>query len=287
MRIYIPTRGRASYQLTYKNLPVHIREQVIFIVDSNTEAAILSRHFIIPPRILITNGVRVGIGPARDTAIADALMNGENCLMMDDDLTFAMRRGDYPTKFKPPVPNEITNAILEMEHQLNYYAMVAMSHREGANRRTEPWIQNTRALRVLGYNTRILAAEGIKFSDMEFMEDFHVQLALLTRGYETGHLNWMVHNQPGSNTLGGCSEYRTLERQKLAAEALKAKYPDFVDVVVKQTKTSWKGETRHDVRIKWAAAYESARKKQTVEILDGGAGEDPDKEGGLGTAAME
>jgi hypothetical protein len=45
--------------------------------------------------------------------------------------------------------------------------------------------------------------------------------------------------------------------QKRCAEELAASFPDFVTVVEKTTKTTWKEfPTRFDVRVQWKKAYE-------------------------------
>jgi hypothetical protein len=86
------------------------------------------------------------------------------------------------------------------------------------------------------------------------MEDFHVSLSLLTKGLPNMSINWMVQNQNGSNLAGGCSSYRTPERHAESALALKRRFPDFVNVVTKKTKTAWGGQERIDVIIQWKKA---------------------------------
>ena len=61
-----------------------------------------------------------------------------------------------------------------------------------------------------------------------------------------------------SNADGGCSSYRSLELQEKTSNKLKDKFPEFVTVVKKKTKTGWNniGE-RVDVRIRWQKAYKT------------------------------
>ena len=112
-------------------------------------------------------------------------------------------------------------------------------------------------MRILGYNLRVLREEGIQYNT-PFMEDFDVTLQLLRLGYPNLIHNWMVQNQGGSNSAGGCSEHRTLEKHGKAAERLAALHPGFVKVVEKQTKTAWGGLPRKDVVVQWRKAYASA-----------------------------
>jgi len=202
-----------------------------------------------------------GIGMARQFTV-DWALSQENpkLLMLDDDLTFAIRRNDDPTKFTTPTDLDIIRVIEDVERKLNDYVHVAIAPREGGNRRTEAYVSNTRALRALAFRADKLCEYGVSFTDMEVMEDFYVQLSLLLLGEPHLTINWMVQNQGGSNSEGGCSTYRTMEVQAKAAETLQAKFPDFVRVVDKETKTAWGGQARKDVVIAWKSAYEEGRR---------------------------
>jgi hypothetical protein len=145
-------------------------------------------------------------------------------------------------------------------HELQSTLMGGVAHagfacREGANRVTSPHIVNTRILRVLGYNRKILAKENITFGRVQVMEDFDVALRLLRAGYPNCILNHVAHNQKGSGAAGGCSTYRTPQVQAQAAHVLAALHPGYVKVVEKTTKTAWGGGTRTDVNIQWKKAY--------------------------------
>ena len=272
MLIMIPSRSRAGKVDTLKSLPKSWDPSKIFLVVPHEQATEYGRAYP-KTQILSQSGIS-GIGPARDLCIDYASGRGENVLMLDDDLTFAVRRNDYPTKFWPVTDFDVACALKETEMHLGTYPMIGMSSREGGNRVTEKYTWNTRSLRWLAYAPDYLRKHKIRFSDIEFMEDFHVELSLLCAGYDIPNINWMVHNQRGSNTSGGCSDYRTLDRQALAAHALKARWPDYVTVVEKETKTAWGGQRRTDVRIKWKEAREFGRARRSSVVLDANKGAD-------------
>lgn len=199
------------------------------------------------------------IGKARHAILEWAYPNA--VLMLDDDLAFFARRTDEPDKFRDCDLNERAKMLHACSNALKDYAHIAVATREGGNRNTEDYVYNTRGLRVLGYDSKVVLDEEVKFNRIPVMEDFDVALQLLRKGYPNCVLNWMVHNQTGgSNATGGCSTYRTLELQAKAAHRLKELHPDFVTVVEKTTKTAWGGATRTDVRIQWKKAYESSQK---------------------------
>jgi hypothetical protein len=182
--------------------------------------------------------------------------------MLDDDLVFFRRRDDEDTKFCDITPAALKQVFAAIEDNLNDYAHVGVSGREGANRKTENFIENTRMMRVLAYDLDVIKGQDIRFDRCQYMLDFDVTLQLLRLGKPNLLINWAVQNQAGSNADGGCAATgRTLESQEADAVTLRDLHPDFVTLVQKETKT-WKGmESRTDVRIQWKKAYDYGRSK--------------------------
>lgn len=196
--------------------------------------------------------------PTRDWIIHD--MEGpDHVVFMDDDLHFAVRRGDDRSKFRQPREGDLQQMLMHMDAALANFPMVGIGAREGGNRVTESRVFNTRIMRVLAFRRSYLREKMITFSPMTVMEDFHVNLQILRSGADTCVLNDWVSNQAGgSNAPGGCSHYRTDAVQTASAHKLAALHPGFVRVVQKATKTAWGGGTRTDVMVQWKAARRSA-----------------------------
>jgi len=255
MHMYIPSRGREGNVLTVENLPASLRYLCSLVVHES-EYDDYHREYgecvdVLPVSV-------EGIGPVRQYCVERARRHdGKRVLMLDDDLRFATRRDDEPTKFRDSTDNEIVRGLQQLWDLLNQYSHVGMATREGGNRNVARMEYNTRLLRVLGYRVDWMEIEDIRFDQIPVMEDFYVSLKFLSNGYANAKLNWMVQDQAGSQKAGGCSEYRTMEVQAEAAHRLKAHFPDFVTVVEKTTKTAWGGGTRTDVRIQWKKAYDS------------------------------
>ena len=248
MEVYIPTLGRRNVQETWNNLPEEVRQRTKFAVDASE-----ADQFQGLPITVLPEGCR-GIGKVRQHLID---ITEHSCLMLDDDLRFAIRRADEPSKFADITnPDTLTAAIDSIAYWLDHgYPLVGMATREGGNRDINMWIENTRILRVLGYRADILRQEGIRFDRIHVMEDFDVALQLLERGYPNLKMNSIVHDQRGSNLAGGCSTYRTMRVQAEAAVTLHSYHPHVVSVVQKETKTAWGGGIRTDVRIQWKQAF--------------------------------
>jgi hypothetical protein len=205
-----------------------------------------------------------GIGNTRQWIVDTC--PGQYLLMLDDDLTFFNRRDDDRTKFREASSVDIGDMLSKVRKHLEYHAHVGICTREGGNRLPESVYRNTRTLRALAYDVHVLRKHDIRFDAMHLMEDFYVSLSLLTAGYANLLVSDWVHDQVGSNTEGGCSQYRTMDEQERAARELATAFPDFVTLVKKRTKTAWGGKERYDVRIQWKKAYEYGRRQ--VNSLD-------------------
>lgn len=251
--IYIPTLGRTDRQETAKALRL-ANIPFLLVCREEESDALIARGFdvLIEPKDLPR-----GIGHTRQF-----IMNhhpGDKVIMMDDDLSFARRgkRIDNPLYLSPCTNDDLVTMVNLIEDHIDHgYAMVGISSREGNNRKEDEWSENVRIMRVFGIHKPSFIEAGCDFTAMKVMEDFDVTLTLLTHGYKNLEINTFTNNQPGSNLDGGCKEYRTLQTQHDAAHALAAKYPGIVKAVEKETKGSWGGGVRTDVRIAWKKAYQ-------------------------------
>lgn len=256
MTIFIPTYGRSGSQVTFANLPEKVRSKAYLVVQNREKHLYdaFPRKLILPPKIQT-------VAPTRQWIMEWAYRHGEDyVVMLDDDIRFATRRKDDPTKFTDATDKDIVAMLESIYEMLGSYAHVGVLAREGGNRRTEVHVYNTRMTRILAYDTKVFIDNKIKFNRLPLQEDFDVTLQLLRRGCENAVLcNW-VHDQKQSNAPGGCSTFRTKEMHDANAEALASLHPDFVKVVEKTTKGAWGGGTRKDVVVQWKKAYQSSFK---------------------------
>lgn len=254
LRIYIPTLNRVGKQVTFNNLPPKLQANAVLVVPAAERKAHGDTPVIAHPAKCTSIGhVRQWIVDQHDV---DAY--GSKIIMLDDDLNFYKRRKDDIKKFEPVEPKDMLACFKEVEGLLKQYAHVGIRHREMAQDAATYQI-NTRALRALAYNVDVLRKHKVKFNRIIVMEDFDVTLQLLRLGLPNVVISSYIQNQGSSNAAGGCSTYRTLERQKEGADGLKKLHPDFVKLVTKQTKTAWGGGERTDVVVSWKKAYESSR----------------------------
>lgn len=263
MDIIIPTLGRKGHQETLNQLWCAGLRPVVVVQQEEYEEDAYWRDIK-----NVYSGISVAVLPGRIETIAptrqwilENVGSSRTLVMLDDDLTFYKRRDDEPEKLRDITNDELKVAFGQLEIQLTLegYAHAGFAAREGANRNTARYLENTRIMRVLGYRRDILLQEKLRFDEMEVMEDFHVALSLLERGYPNVILNDYAHNQAGSGKAGGCSTFRTPEMQARNAHLL-AKLHPHAQAVQRVTKGSFGGGERTDVRIQWKKAYDSGRK---------------------------
>lgn len=251
MRIYIPTMGRKN-QVTYSQLPLALQKVTTLVVPQDELASWRGSGIdvVAHPRSCKS------IGPVRQFICAE-LHNvskyGAKLIMLDDDIRFSARRTDDPTKFCPTRDEDIILGFKMVEDLVGSYGHAAIRHREMANE--SPVVEYAaRALRALAYDVRLLKKVGARFDRIIVMEDFDVTLQLLEAGYANAIYSGIIQNQNGSGAAGGCSTYRTMEKQAEGAHGLARLHPGFVKVVEKTTKGAWGGGTRTDVQVAWKKA---------------------------------
>lgn len=253
MRIYIPSRARADQRAhTWDSLPPAVQANAYFLIGPGDVPAYCARF----PEDHVLMVDFEGIGKVRQHVID---ISDGPVLMLDDDLSFFVRRKDDPKLLTKASPRDVGNMIKRMEATLRQFAHAAIAVREGANRNTDPEILNIRCLRALGYNASVLKKEGVRFDRLPVMEDFDVALQLLRKGYPSLTLNTWCQDQGASNAPGGCSTYRTMKRQAAAAEGLGKLHPGVVTVVTKNAKSKGAWAERRDVRVQWKKAFEESQ----------------------------
>lgn len=249
MKIYIMSSGRSSRQTTWNNLPNQIRKDTMLVVPVDEVPDYAAFPVLHRPEIVRD------VTHARQILVSSE--TGKIC-MLDDDLTFATRSVENPTKFVASTEEQVVGMFRDIEKKLDTYAHAGVSAREGANYQTSQYLRTTRMMRILAYDTQILNTHGIRYDRLKFMADFDVTLQLLRKGLTNCIVNYMVQNQTGSNASGGCSQYRTREAQEQDAHLLQELHPDFVKLSTKKTKQKGMWSERLDVTIQWKKAYRSS-----------------------------
>ena len=266
----IPSRGRVGRIKTLDNLGlVYPRIPLVLFVPNKESAAYVDTYAA--DRIVSVrndNGAR-HIGAAREAIMDFAHKFGHtHVIMWDDDLRFAARRKDDATKFEELTQGTAKKMMADLHHLAREYGHFALGAREGGNQRAPGIEENTRMLRVLGYNVKAYRASGASFARSNGKEDFDVALTMLRAGYASAITNdYVSDNAGGTGAPGGCSSYTSRDGHGKAAEALAKRHPGFVRLVKKTTKVAWGGGERTDVVISWKKAAAAGKADQGVRRL--------------------
>lgn len=249
--IFIPTLGRATAQITLTSIPERLRDSVRLVAPPAEVAGLQRLH-----RVQVLSCDAKGIAATRQWIVDNC--DAPVCTMIDDDQVFFKRIGNT-VKLTSMSKEEVGLMLEEMDALALLYPMVGLSARQGNNHHDEPWfatasrVHNHYALDLL-----TLKREGIRFSDAKLMEDFYVNLRLLTLGYTTIKVIDRCWNQSQSNAPGGCSGYRNAALQEEASMFLAMEFPEVVEAVRKTTKGGWFGGDgeRWDVKVQWKKALQ-------------------------------
>lgn len=210
---------------------------------------------------ILTIGER-GVVHARNAGVKYLQSLGyAKMIIMDDDLTFAVRTGpSLPLIKDSKTYQQFLSMIFSL---LDQYAHVGVSTRI-ANRGGEPdYRELVRGHTCVGYRLDILKKHAITFDYvLEGREGMDMTLMLLKDGYPNAVLfkysiNSIQHSVvrdvlAAKHTKGNTQEFSTLSAQKLCT-----KHPGLITLIEK----NYKSGKRTEVRVNWKKALKQPRKK--------------------------
>lgn len=255
--IYIPSAGRWFRQTTLERFPGALRAMTCLVVPEDQ----VKKYRRFGYGVDIVGCPEKTIGHTRQWIIDET--SRKHILMFDDDMYFYKRDEPGSIKLHKCDKKELVEMVDSMLQSMkeHKYVHVSIGKRTEASFHLCRYRLVSRANNAHGFNADLLKKlrpAGVRFDRIKLMEDFHVTLSLLERGYPNKVFLDYVWNQVGSNSKGGCSTYRDLKTQAESANFLKKLHPDVVKVITKVAKaeTEWKGmKERTDVRISWRKAY--------------------------------
>ena len=275
MKIYIPSRGRASY--TFLNgayspirwLTPALRKRTVYCVRQDE---IEQYRKVLPEEIKIMNvGKPKNLSEKRVIIAENIKAAGEDSfLTCDDDVMLYVRKGSDDWHLRYPEGHEVEWMLSRFDDFLQDYPMVGLSPREGNNRTGAgafPLIREcTRSMRFYAFRTKDLLE--IDSGRLPEMADFDTTLQFLRRGQKNAVLYYWAQGQPGSQHPGGCAAYRTSETHDVVCRKLAELHPGFVTLRQKANKGHQHGfGTRTEVTVQWKKAYESSHGNSVPERL--------------------
>lgn len=253
LTVYIPSYNRDHLPSVANLQGTAILEQVVLVVHPD-EVDRYRKHGV----EILPCPVQGDLGTVRKWLMDN--YEGRFMVQMDDDLRFAVRREDDPSKFRIAEPADIDVMFGRVYELLQEVPLVGVRQRGGANRSEPPMELAVRQCMFHGIDVEVARKEGFAYKPCVF-EDFDYTLQVLTRGYQNAVLTTHTIDQGESNAPGGVAGYRSNARMRRDALDLSLDFPGFVKVV---TKAGWRGmEERTDVTVQWKKALASAETKKT------------------------
>lgn len=256
-KILIPSRGRLTRQFTWDTFNEFLRSKAAIVCppEEVEEHIKRGRNAIARPVSGIAN-VRQWITESHPNQVV---------IMLDDDLKFFKRELPHRENLQRVWRNEVERvlAITAAPVLSGAVPYAGLSPRQ-MNQRHFPYVyqHNTKINAVHVYRPSVLLENNIKFNDVNLMEDYHVILSLLKKGF--GNMVYVAgawDQKMPSGSAGGVSDFRTLEVQAEGARRLAELHPEVVKVVTKVPKVGWSDgnggivKERTDVEVSWKKAY--------------------------------
>jgi hypothetical protein len=261
--IAIPSRGRAGDVLTLNSIPEKFWKNVYLFVPKEEHEAYLRWHreFVrVGGNIVVVSDYNHKISEKRHLMVhhLNANLGADYFWMMDDDLKFFSRGGEYDTKLTMLEPSDYAdmfNTVEEMANSEDRFCAIGISMRQGNNNLEWPGAWNTRLIRCGLYHTEsFLKAHHNR---LRFMGDFDVMIQMLKMGRDNYVTAMWAQDHRATNAKGGCETSRDEDAMEESANWLAQLHPDCVVTKKKVNKTGKLAE-RTDVTIYWKKARKSA-----------------------------
>lgn len=265
LMVVIPTYGREDKQKVYYQFPKHLRETVVYLATKEERYDLLKKNNPDAKIIKLPESVH-GIAATRQACI-EHLPKGK-VWMLDDQVKLQLKGTDLRVVGQCS-PDEVEQLYHLIDYLLDYYIQVGVSGRPGNDKYTVWLRENVRIYTCYGLRTDIMEENNFRFTglyekdpEMIFMEDFYLNLSMLTSGFPNVCIWDFVadhhHNKPGGNSL-----FRKEEINTKCWKELKRLFPDYIKLK-KVNRTSWgkgmQGE-RTEGTIYWKNAFKEAVQK--------------------------
>lgn len=265
--IALTTRGRIDYQKTLQRLhPEVLRSVSLFCHPGELEAHKKNWEGKVKS-IEEYDSEAKNLAEIREW-LAFNSPNGK-VIFMDDNIYFSVRQQGYKTPRVLNKDNFTDKEILDYQTEMFNWlwdnldnkkvAITGISFRPFNREGMDEVETNKRFFAIWGLDTKKYYSqikEPIFMSDWPIKEDFATGIAIRRLGYDILLTNKFAFDKTsGSNSKGGCSNYRNVELMNSESKRMASAFPDIVKLKVKNNK-NWHGDFENkesiDVIIHWS-----------------------------------
>lgn len=219
--VYIPTRGRPNLQKTSDMLTqARIKHYLVCSQNDVTLKEYAKKY----SNVIVVNAK--GISDKRQKIME---MDGDKFVMMDDDLTFFVRRS--LRKFKKAEPSDMRVLVKWFDKILSSYAHAGMVDKFMCQTRPRGFVTSGRYAGVLGYSPKIIRncmhyGRTPKFR-LPVNEEHDMHLQLLSLGLKPA-ITCEFSKDSKYYLAGGLTGLRTPKVEKQSFKTLLSLWPDYV-----------------------------------------------------------
>ena len=256
-KIYIPTLGRHSNQVTWNNLPKFLQLITEFVIQPKEQQFFLDKpHLVLPENDIGISNTRKWIWEQGHDKIYG---------IFDDDLEFVKRvPNQKPTKI-PMTDYDWKIAISEIDNWLNGYFGFAGFLRGNLPPRDKETNENAESLQAVFYNGKKLPkVNQLEWEPNLYAEDVKLHLQLLLKGFP--NIVWNTYGMVSKQfTEGGCqsdisisSKGRTTEDTDKSHEHMVDNYYPYVQYKTKHGQLVINPDGIRKLTIYYKKAYASS-----------------------------
>jgi len=259
-KIIIPTFKRSDNQIFFNSIDPEFAKENVALVIQEQEKDLYEKYecekIVLPEELN-----NAGLANTRQW-IVDSLPY-DSVIIADDDITIKERYFvDGKPKFKKlETADDWDRFKNQAIHHLSEVAHIGLSFSGNAARNpNENWDTNSRYMTIFGFNLERVRGK-INFNFIEekpiwtVSEDLACNMQLLSQGLENRILYTFITDPKSWWAEGGCSAYRTLERNNESNRKLHDLFPEFSKLVEKE-------EGKIDLHVQWKKLFKSSQGKK-------------------------
>jgi hypothetical protein len=266
MVIGIPSRSRPDVLASYTAniIPTSwIDRSYVLVPDSQYKSYVKANSRLAKHIITAKDKAIDGEGLARQWLLDH--LPGKSVLLIDDDLRLMrrVRLGVQRTTGRTVNEHDAERCFDLLETWLAEKSIGQVGVGSSWHNNLKPdVIENALCGTMAAVKKSALKKCGIKFSDFpKQFSDSYTTLSLILGGYTVRvTYKYLCFCPMGTNSGGGCSDYRSVESVKKAAEKFARKYPEFVSVYKRKPSMMKNDSMLYNVRIQWQRAVRSVER---------------------------
>lgn len=260
---YLVTYNRGiRNQKTFEQLPIIIKRKVNFVIYEDENEI---EGFKKIGKVFLAKCPK-GIHHKRQYVIDNS--PEKYIFFMDDDVLFYKKKKD--NKLIRASKSQLLKMFLMLSNWLKdkNIGQVGISFRAFNNFESESYKEIQQVYSIFGFNKELFKKLSLRCDNAPFMEDTQITLGLISKGFKNRITYEFAVNQV-AGSKGGCSTYRTSEKQETSAISMNKLFPRYTKIINRKPKEKKDKLHSYDIKIFWSRAYKEGLTKRNQNTMIG------------------